>query len=153
MGVEAGYVSPDLGGVDSVNGTWVAGLFLDFGLPVTNLYINPFVNYWSSRRRSRARPAMSSPCATLVGRQPEVDDSDVAVMFPPFIAAGATAHMLNAERRASSKSDTKFGFQAGAGVKVGVSQSTSIMGRAGTTSSATMPTNNWSVRAGLAFNL
>ena len=46
VGVEAGYVSPDIDGGTDMN-TWIAGVYLDFGLPATNMYINPFVNYWN----------------------------------------------------------------------------------------------------------
>jgi len=46
VGLEAGYVSPDTDGGPSMN-TWIAGLYADFGLPMQNLYVNPFVNYWN----------------------------------------------------------------------------------------------------------
>lgn len=145
VGVEAGYVSPDLEGVET-DGTWVAGLFFDFGLPMQNLYVNPFVNYWTS----------------------DISDADVsfsdwtiganlkwgiptAGKIQPFIAAGAAAHMMNVESGSFEEGETKFGFQTGAGVSIGVSQSANLVGSGWY--HMVEDANNWSMRAGLAFSL
>jgi len=148
VGVEAGYVSPDLSGVENASGTWIAGLYADFGLPMTNFYVNPFVNYWSW-----SDDAASSD-ATLrdwnVGANLKMT-IPTAGIFSPFIAAGASAHMFNAEAGNLSQSDTKFGFQAGAGVKVGVSQSANIIGSGWY--DHVEDANNWSLRAGLAWSI
>jgi len=150
VGVEAGYVSPDLSNIQGESGTWVAGAYLDFGLPVINLYINPFVDYynWSNGTGSEqinfhdwtigANLKWAIPTAGPVS---------------PFIAAGASAHLLNVSQDALSidQGDTKYGFQAGAGVKVGVTKSASIIGSGWY--HVVQDANNWSMRAGLAWSI
>ena len=41
VGIDAGYVSPD-----NIDGTWTAGFNMDFGVPMANVYVSPFINYW-----------------------------------------------------------------------------------------------------------
>lgn len=150
VGVEAGYVSPDLSGIDNPGGTWVAGLFLDFGLPMTNLYINPFVNYWNWSDGTGAEEISFSDWTVGANLKWTIPTAGV---ISPFVAAGASAHMMNVSQDALSldQSDTKFGFQTGAGVKIGVSQSANII-----TSgwyNVVDKANNWSLRAGLAWSI
>jgi opacity protein-like surface antigen len=147
VGVEAGYVSPDLNGVQDASGTWVAGVFLDFGLPATNLYINPFVNYWNWSDGSGS--AETSFRDWTVGAN--LKFTIPAPGFQPFLAAGASAHLMNASVGSLEESDTKIGYQAGAGVKVGVSQSASIIGSGWW--NAVENADNWSLRAGLVFGI
>jgi opacity protein-like surface antigen len=147
VGVEAGYVSPDLTGVANANGTWIAGMFADLGLPMTNFYVNPFVNYWNWSDNSASSTSLRdwNLGANLKMTIP------MGGPVSPFIAAGASAHMFNAEAGDLTQSDTKWGFQAGAGVKIGVSQSANIV-----TSGwydHVEDANNWSARAGLAWTL
>jgi len=148
VGVEAGYVSPDLSGVQNASGTWIAGLYADFGLPMTNLYINPFVNYWNWSDNTAGSDATLRDWNVGANVKMTIP---TAGPISPFIAAGASAHMFNAEAGNLSQSETKFGFQAGAGVKVGVSQSANIVGSGwyDRVDSA----NNWSARAGLAWSI
>jgi opacity protein-like surface antigen len=149
VGVEAGYVSPDIEAGPDMN-TWVAGVFLDFGLPATNMYINPFVNYWNwSDGEGTSEMSFSdwSVGANVKWTIP------TAGMISPFVAAGAAAHMLNVSQDALNldEGETRFGFQAGAGAKVGVSQSASII-----TSGwyhIVEDVNQWSLRAGLAWSI
>jgi opacity protein-like surface antigen len=157
IGFEAGYVSPDVDGLDAVDGTWVAGAFLDFGLPATNLYISPFVNYWNS---STDIPGITTSDEfnlrdIALGANVKFTIPTASVKFQPFIAAGVAAHMLNAEIQTSGlsadESDTKIGFQGGAGFKVGLNQSMNLL-----TSgwySMVEDTNHWSLRAGLGWNM
>jgi len=152
VGVEAGYVSADLGGIEN-NSTWVAGVFADFGLPATNLYINPFVNYWNW---SESQNSVDTSFRDVsVGANMKWTIPTSAVRFQPFLAAGVAIHMLNASVEGSGlnldQGDTKFGFQGGAGFKVGVSQSTSIIGSGWYNNVENA--DNWSVRGGLAWNL
>lgn len=157
IGFEAGYVSPDIDGLDEVDGTWGAGVFLDFGLPATNLYISPFVNYWNS---STDIPGLTSTDELslrdfAIGANVKFTIPTSSVKFQPFIAGGIAAHMLNAEMQSSGfsvdDSETKIGFQGGAGFKVGVSERANII-----TSgyySVVEDANHWSLRAGLAWNM
>lgn len=151
VGFEAGYVSPDFEGVDNPDGTWVAGVFMDFGLPMTNFAINPFVNYWSWSQGSDMTETTFSDWT--IGANLKWTIPTAAVRFQPFLAAGAAAHLTNVSQEAISfdEGDTKFGFQGGAGFKVGVSQNTNVI-----TSGwyhAVEDANHWSVRAGLAWNI
>ena len=149
VGVEAGYVSPDIDGGPDMN-TWVAGLFLDFGLPATNMYINPFVNYWNWSDGEGSSEMSFSDWTVGANLKYTIP---TAGAVSPFVAAGASAHMLNVSQDALNldEGDTKFGFQAGAGVKVGVSQSANII-----TSGwyhIVEDVNQWSLRAGLAWSI
>jgi opacity protein-like surface antigen len=152
VGVEAGYVSADLGGPDN-NSTWVAGVFADFGLPMANMYVNPFVNYWNWSQNENSVDTSFRDVAVGANMKWTIPTS--AVRFQPFLAAGVAMHMLNASVESSGFSldqgDTKFGFQGGAGFKVGVSQSTSIVGSGWY--NVVEDADNWSVRGGLAWNL
>jgi len=149
VGIEAGYVSPDLNGVQDVSGTWVAGAFLDFGLPATNLYVNPFVNYWNWSDGTGAQEVNFRDWT--IGANLKFTIPTSAAKVQPFVAAGAAAHMMNAGAQGIDVSDTKFGFQTGAGLKIGVSQSASILGSGWY--HIVEDANHWSVRGGLAFNI
>lgn len=151
VGFEAGYVSPDLEGVDNPDGTWVAGAYLDFGLPATNLYINPFVNYWNWSDGAGASEVNFSDWT--IGANLKFTIPTSAVRFQPFVAAGASAHMMNVSQEAISldEGDTKFGFQTGAGFKIGVSQSAHIIGSGWY--HIVEDANHWSMRGGLGFNI
>ena len=148
VGVEAGYVSADLGGIEN-NSTWVAGVFADFGLPMTNLYVNPFVNYWNWSQTENSVDVSFRDVS--VGANMKWTIPTAAVRFQPFLAAGVAVHMLNASVDNISAGDNKFGFQGGAGFKVGVSQSTNIIGSGWYNNVENA--DNWSVRGGLAWNL
>jgi len=145
IGVDAGYISPDFDGVD---GTWTAGLHMDFGLPATNFVINPFVNYWSANITDVSDASFRdwSMGANLKWTIP------TAGKVSPFIAAGASAHMLNVSYGSLSEGDTKFGFQTGAGLKIGVSQNTDLIG-SGWYNMVQDNADHWSALAGLAWNL
>jgi opacity protein-like surface antigen len=149
VGVEAGYVSPDTeGGVDM--NTWIAGVYLDFGLPATNFYVNPFVNYWNwSDGEGSAETSFHdwSIGANVKWTIP------TAGKVSPFLAAGAAAHMLNVSQDAINldEGETKFGFQLGGGASIGVSQSASIIGSGWY--HVVEDVNQWSARAGLAFSI
>lgn len=152
VGVEAGYVSPDLNGIEDT-GTWVAGLFADFGLPATNLYINPFVNYWNWSES--ANSVDTSFRDMSLGANLKFTIPTASVKMQPFLAAGVGVHMLNASVESTSfnldEGDTKIGFQGGAGLQIGISQSANIV-----TSGwyhVVEDANNWSLRAGMSFNL
>ncbi len=151
VGFEAGYVSPDINNFEDADGTWVAGVFMDFGLPASNLYISPFANYWSSSTEVSPSADVSLRDFSL-GANVKYTIPTSSVRFQPFIAGGLGVHMLNAEADGfEGDSETKIGFQGGAGVKVGVSERTSLV-----TSgwyNVVEDVNNWSLRAGLAWNM
>jgi len=152
VGIEAGYVSPDLNTVESTN-TWVAGVYADFGLPATNLYINPFVNYWNWSENANSVDTSFRDVA--LGANVKFTIPTAAVRFQPFIAAGGSVHLLNASVDGSGlsldQSDTKFGFQGGAGFSVGVSQSMNVIGSGWY--NMVEDANHWSLRGGLAWNI
>jgi opacity protein-like surface antigen len=150
VGVEGGYVSPNFDGIQDAGGTWVAGVFLDFGMPMTNLYVNPFVNYWNWSDGTGS--AETSFHDWTIGANLKFA-IPTAGKIQPFIAAGASAHLLNVSQDALNldQGDTKIGFQAGAGVKVGVSQSANIIGSGWYNVVDTA--DNWSLRAGLSWTI
>ncbi len=148
VGVEAGYVSPDLNTIESTN-TWVAGVFADFGMPATNLYINPFVNYWNWSQTMNS--VDTSFRDVSIGANLKWTIPTASVRFQPFLAAGAGVHMLNAAQGTLDQGDTKFGFQGGAGFNIGVSQNTNVI--ASGWYNVVEDVNHWSVRGGLSWNL
>jgi opacity protein-like surface antigen len=150
VGIEAGYVSPDISGLNQATGTWVAGAFLDFGMPMTNLYINPFVNYWNwSQTVSSTETSFHD---WTVGANLKLTIPTSAAHVQPFVAAGISAHMLAASVTGfPDATDTKFGFQGGAGLKVGVSQNANIIGSGWY--NVVDNANHWSLRGGLAWNI
>ena len=158
IGLEAGYVSPDVDGLDSVDGTWVAGAFLDFGLPATNLYVSPFINYWSSSTEIPGGPTNDELNLRdfSLGANLKFTIPTASVRFQPFIAAGVSVNMMNAEQTGfESNSETKFGFQGGAGFKIGLNESMSALGSGwyNVISNDTGDVKNWSLRAGVGFNM
>jgi len=151
VGFEAGYVSPDVNNFEQAEGTWVAGVFMDFGLPAANLLINPFINYWESTTEVDPTTDVSLRDFSL-GANLKYTIPTASVKFQPFLAAGAAVHMLNAEATGfQGDSETKVGFQGGAGFKVGMSARTSAM--ASGWYNIVEDVNNWSLRAGLAWSI
>ena len=151
VGFEAGYVSPDVEGLDM--GTWTAGVFADFGLPATNFYVSPFVNYWNWSES--ANSVETSFRDISIGANMKWTIPTASVKFQPFLTAGAAVHMLNAGYEATGISldqgDTKFGFQGGAGFNIGISQSANIIGSG--SYNIVEDVNHWSVMGGLGWNL
>lgn len=151
VGFEAGYVSPDVNGFEQAENTWIAGVFMDFGMPMTNLYISPFMNYWSSNTEVDPTTDVSLRDFSL-GANVKFTIPTASVKFQPFIAGGLAVHMLNAEATGSpSDGENKVGFQGGAGFKVGVSERTSAV--ASGWYNIVEDVNNWSLRAGLAWSM
>jgi len=148
VGVEAGYVSADLGAPDN-NNTWVAGMFADFGMPATNLYVSPFVNYWNWSETQNSSDVSFRDASIGANLKWTIPTS--AVRFQPFVAAGGAVHMMSASVDQLDASDTKFGFQGGAGLNIGISQNANIItsGWYNVVDSA----DHWSVRGGLSWNL
>jgi hypothetical protein len=151
IGFEAGYVSPDVNNIEQAENTWVAGVFMDFGLPMANLLINPFVNYWEST--TEVAPASDVSLRDVaIGANVKFTIPTASVKFQPFLAGGLAVHMLNAEATgAPSDGENKIGFQGGAGFKVGVSERASAI--ASGWYNIVEDVNNWSLRAGLSFNM
>jgi opacity protein-like surface antigen len=149
VGIDAGYVSPDVEGMD---GTWTAGLFMDFGLPMANVLINPFINYWN--RSDDYTGYETSFRDFSIGANVKYAFPTASIRFQPFLAGGIAAHMLNASSEGTivfDEGETKIGFQGGAGFKVGVNDRTNIIGSGWY--NIVEDVNHWSVRGGLAFNL
>jgi hypothetical protein len=150
VGVEAGYVSPSVDGSNTDMNTWIAGVYLDFGLPATNLYVNPFVNYWNWSDGTGSSEVSFHDWTVGANLKWTIP---TAGKVSPFLAAGASAHMLNVSQDALNlnEGDTKFGFQFGGGASIGVSQSASIIGSGWY--HIVDNVNQWSARAGLAFSI
>jgi opacity protein-like surface antigen len=157
VGFEAGYVSPDIANATSQpDNTWMAGVFMDFGLPVANLLINPFVNYWSST--TEVAPTTDVSLSDFaIGANVKFTIPTASVKFQPFLAGGISVNMMNSEVTGSSSYDeSKFGFQGGAGFKVGMSQSMSAVASGWynvVNDFNNVDVNNWSLRAGLAWSI
>lgn len=157
VGFEAGYVSPDVSNVTNFepSSTWMAGVFMDFGLPMANFLISPFANYWSSTTSVDPTTDVSLRDVS-VGANVKFTIPTASVRFQPFIAGGISANMMNSETTGfESSSDTKFGFQGGAGFKVGMNESMSAIasGWYNVISDDTNDVKNWSLRAGLAWSI
>jgi opacity protein-like surface antigen len=156
VGFEAGYVSPDVDGFDDAEATWIAGAFMDFGLPAQNLYVSPFVNYWDSNTEIEGGLNEEFSVRDITfGANLKFTIPTQSAKFQPYIAGGIAAHMLSAEFQSSGftadDSETKFGFQLGGGFNVGVSERTSLI-----TSgwyNIVEDVNNWSLRAGLGWSM
>ncbi len=147
VGLEAGYVSPDTDGGPSMN-TWIAGLYADFGMPMTNFYVNPFVNYWNWSDGEGSTETSFHDWTVGANLKWTIPTAGV---ISPFVAAGASAHMLNAQSGSFDAGDTKFGFQAGTGASIGVTQSMNFVGSGWY--HMVEDVNQWSLRAGLAWSL
>ncbi len=134
VGVQAGYTSPD-----NIDGTWNAGVYLELGAPMLNMYLQPFVNYWNQS---------VGASAGSVGASADMKDWSVGAnlkwVFPisaprvhPFVAGGAAVHNFSSDASVSfgsnalnfSASDSKFGFQFGGGLELDMGQNWSLVGQ------------------------
>ena len=142
-----GYVSPD-----NIDGTWTAGFNMDFGVPMANVYVSPFVNYWKFTESALSLDASLTDLA--FGGSFKYIIPTAAPTVQPFIGAGAAAHRLTAEVGgigSASETTTKFGYHFGGGVQVGVAERMNIVGQGWYTLVEDL--NQWSVRGGLSWTL
>jgi len=157
LGVQAGYTSPD-----NIDGTWNAGLYMDIGAPMLNLYLQPFVNYWNQSL---------SASGGNVGASADLKDWAVGAnlkwVFPisapklrPFLAGGASVHILSSSLDASlgglgslslNTSESKLGAQFGGGLELDVSQRVSLVGQSFYHTVSNF--NQWSVGGALQIHL
>lgn len=157
VGVETGFVNTE---IDEFDNTWMMGVFADFGLPMVNWSVEPFLNYWSW-----------SDEITVSGSRLESTFSDwtiggnvkmaipTASMVRPFLGAGVAAHVLTAESQVQflgetlsvDASDTKLGFQFGGGVNFDAGENWSIVAQSWY--HLVDEFNQWSVRGGVAWNM
>jgi hypothetical protein len=152
VGIQAGYVSPE-----NIDGTWTVGFGLDFGLPVTNLYVQPFLGYWNYSETVFGLEASITDW-TIGGNLKYVIPTS-APKVRPFVAGGAAVHMLNASTEGSilsvpvsiDVSDNQFGFQAGGGLIVDASPRVSIIGSG--FYHIVENYNQWMVGGGVQINL
>lgn len=155
VGVEFGYLDPQDEG-DVFNSTWIAGVYMDLGLPAINWSVSPFVNYWNwSEDVSGLETSFRD---WTVGANLKMSIPAAAVQ--PFIAAGASAHLMSASLKGSdpllgsfdiSEGETKFGFQLGGGAQMGVGSRTNIV--ASGWYHFVENVNQWSLRGGLSWNI
>ena len=152
IGVGAGYASPE-----NLDGTWSAGLYMDFGVPVTNLFVQPFVSYWSWEE-SASGLGSSSISDVAIGGNMKYIITTGAPKFHPYIQGGVAAHLMTADTQLSllgnqsfSVTDTKVGFQAGAGAAFDMSERFSLFGQG--SYHIIEDFNQWMVGGGVQINL
>jgi opacity protein-like surface antigen len=152
VGVGAGYTSPE-----NLEGTWTAGLYMDFGVPVTNMYVQPFVGYWSYEEGITGASASFSDW--MVGGNVKYVIPTAAPKFRPYIQGGMAAHLMSSEAtinlfgqdQSFSVSDTKIGFQAGAGAAFDLTERFALFGQG--SYHIVEDFNQWMVGGGLQLNL
>ena len=154
VGVEAGLVNTE---VEELDNTWMAGVFMDFGLPMLNFYVEPFLNYWSWSDEvgvGSSATDMTFSDWTVGG------NLKMAIPTPsmvrPFVGAGVSAHVLKSEVDMGTvgtfdASDTKVGFQLGGGLSIDAGESWSIIGQSWY--HIVEDFNQWSIRGGVAWSL
>lgn len=153
VGVEGGIVNTD---VDAFDNTWVAGVFADFGLPMLNWSVQPFVNYWnwSDTVPGTTNMDMSFSDWTIGGNVKM--SIPTPTMIRPFVGAGVSTHVLKSEVDTGtfgslSASDTKFGFQFGGGAYFDAGSNWSFIAQ--TWYHMVEDFNQWSIRGGVAWSL
>jgi hypothetical protein len=157
VGVEAGMVNTE---VEMFDNTWIAGAFVDVGLPMLNWYVEPFINYWtwSETVSSFGADLESSFNDWTIGGNVKMA-IPTASMVRPFLGAGVAAHVLTAESQVQflgetlsvDASDTKLGFQFGGGVNFDAGENWSIVAQSWY--HLVDEFNQWSVRGGVAWNM
>lgn len=151
VGFQAGLVNPD-----NMDATWEAGAFVDFGLPLLNVSVGPFVDWWSQDVQEGASKVTFSD--TAIGAKVKYFLPTPVVR--PFFGVGVAAHMLKSDVTFSdplfgafsgSASDTKLGWHVGGGAEVGVGKPFNVFAEGwwGTVDNF----NQVSVRGGLAFTM
>jgi opacity protein-like surface antigen len=157
IGFGAGYASPE-----NIDGTWTVALNFDFGLPVTNLYVQPFVGYWTK--------GFDVDGGSLGSIESDFSDwmfgGNVKYVIPtsapnlrPYVQAGLAAHMLKAETTSNflgepislSATDTKVGVQGGAGLAFDINERWGLFGQG--TYHMVSDFNQWMVGGGVQVNL
>jgi opacity protein-like surface antigen len=154
VGVEAGFVNTE---VDEFDNTWMAGVFVDLGLPMLNWYLEPFINYWSwSDSYVVSSETMDATFSdwTIGGNVKMAIPT--ATMLRPFVGAGVSAHVLSSELDMGSigtidASDTKLGFQLGGGLNIDAGDNWGFVAQSWY--HMVEDFNQWSVRGGVAWSL
>jgi len=157
IGFGAGYASPE-----NIDGTWTAGVYMDFGVPVTNMYVQPFVNYWSWEESAEAAGIGSASASisdwTIGGNLKYVIPTSAA-NFRPYIQGGVAAHLMTAESELNlfgtptsfSVSDTKVGFQLGGGAAYDLTERFALFGQG--SYHIVQDFNQWMAGGGVQINL
>jgi len=152
VGFGVGYTSPE-----NLDATWTASLYMDLGVPVTNLYVQPFVGYWSYEEGITGASASFSDW--MIGGNLKYVIPTSAAKFRPYIQGGLAAHLMSSEATVSlfgqdqsfSVSDTKLGLQAGAGAAFDLTERFALFGQG--SYSIVEDFNQWVVGGGLQLNL
>lgn len=152
VGIDAGYISPE-----NMDGTWTVGMSLDIGVPITNLYIQPFGNYWSQSITEELTSTEVSFSDMAFGGRVKYVIPTAQANIQPFIGAGAGAHWLKSEVSGVpllgdlSVTDVKVGYDLGGGLQVGVNERVNVVGQGWYTMIEDF--NMWSLRGGVSINL
>jgi opacity protein-like surface antigen len=152
VGIGAGYTSPE-----NIDATWSAGLYMDVGVPVTNMYVQPFVNYWSYEEGITGASASFTDWS--IGGNVKYVIPTSAPKFHPYVQGGIAAHLLSAETEINlfgqsqsfSVSDTKIGVQGAAGAAFDLTERVGLFGQG--TYSLVEDFSTWTVGGGLQLNL
>lgn len=152
VGVGAGYTSPE-----NIDATWNIGAYMDVGVPMNNLYVQPFINYWSYEEGITG--ASASFTDWMIGGNVKYVVPTSAPKLHPYIQGGIAAHLLSSEatinlfgqNQSFSVSDTKIGFQGAAGASFDLTEKVGLFGQGAY--SVVEDFNTWSVGGGLQLNL
>lgn len=140
VGVEAGWVGPE-----DLDATWGISAFFDIGMPVTNLYLQPFVDYWSQSIELMANTDLTFTDWAIGGKLKYVIPTSMPT-WKPFIGAGAAAHLLD-----MGISETRIGYHMGGGMSFGVHDQVQLITEAWY--SMVEDFNQTTVKAGIALTM
>ena len=122
VGIEAGWVSPE-----NIDATWGIAAFFDVGMPMPNLYVVPFVDYWTKSESITGTTGEFTYSDLAIGGRLKYVIPTAMPTFQPYIGAGLAAHMLKAEWDGASQlignldlSETKIGYLFGGGMSFNV---------------------------------
>lgn len=150
VGIEAGWVSPE-----NIDATWGLSAFFDIGMPMNNLYLEPFIDYWSKSEEISSNVDFTYSDWAVGGKLKYVVPTSMPT-WQPFIGAGVAAHILKAEMDGSDAlfsdlSETKLGYHIGGGMAFGVHDQVDLMTEAWY--SVVEDFNQTTVKAGFAIRL
>ncbi len=166
IGFDVGYINPD---IEDVDGTWTAGVFMDFGLGSSNLQLSPFVNYWTLSDDYLATDGFElySVSESLrdvsLGLNLKYAFPTASTAFQPFVGGGVGIHMVNASVEIDSpsiylegeESQTEVGFQGGLGFRTAIGANASMVTSAwyNVLEIDELGVDHWSFRVGFAWGI
>lgn len=153
VGVEAGWVGPE-----NMDATWGVAAFFDIGMPITNFYISPYVDFWQKSESMAGSTNEFTYSNLAIGGRVKYAIPTAVPTWSPYIGVGLAAHMLKAEWDTNDPlfgnlnlSETKLGYNFGGGMSLNVHERVDLVTEAwyGMVEDFSQTT----VKAGLAFRL